>query len=91
MRPVKFKKWIEPKYQEGANSVNCRTTHTPLPGTNCWENDFLHTGIFHQWANACHDSGDGFGNYTIALVEVADGTVIEVLPSNLKFMDDIKC
>lgn len=81
------KHWIPPSWPEGSNSVNCHTTHRPLPDTNCWSKDFDTPGIFHQWGNNYEEFEGGPGNYTIAIVERGDGTVDEVLVSNLKFVN----
>lgn len=87
MRKVLYKKWIPAKYPDGANSVNCITTHRKLEGTFCWEPDFIHEGIFHQWANAFEQFEFGIGNHVVALIENPDGTISEVLPTNLKFIE----
>lgn len=81
MRKVKFNKWI-PRVDE-------KTTlgTKPKEGTNCWEKDFQNEGFFHQWANAYEESSEGFGNYTVALVELPDGTISEIFPSNIRFAD----
>ncbi len=43
--------------------------------------------FFHQWAAACLEGNDNnFGNYTVAIVELPDGKIIEVLPGNVEFM-----
>lgn len=81
MRKVLFKKWI-PKVMEQFPGGSFQ-----VPGTHCWESDFKHEGIFHQWTYAMEETSNGFGNYTVALVETSDGTIAEVLPSNLKFVD----
>jgi hypothetical protein len=86
MKKVLFKKWIPAEWSDKANSVNCSTTHRQIEGTNCWQDDFINHGRFHQWANAYEESSAGFGNYTVALVELSDGTITEVLPSNIKFI-----
>jgi len=82
MRKVLFRKWIP------AIKVSKTEFHLTViqDGTNCWETDFTREGIFHQWASAMEESNEGFGNYTVALVELPDGKVIEVLPSNLIFV-----
>lgn len=90
MRKVLFKKWIPAEYPDGANSANCMTTHRRLPGTNCWEDEFTHEGVFHQWANAFTEFENCIGNFAVALVELPDGTISEVLPSNLKFVEPIR-
>ena len=83
MRKVLFKKWI-PIIKE-KTSLGTKSKE----GTNCWEKDFINEGLFHQWANAYEESSAGFGNYTVALVELSDGTIIEVLPIALKFDDKL--
>ena len=81
MRKVLFKKWI-PKETIG-EGVLCRVKD----GTSCWEKEFQNHGVFHQWANAYEESSQGFGNYTVGLVEMSDGTIGEILPNNLKFVE----
>lgn len=80
MRPILFKKWI-PKItiKTGQSTTEAKS------GTNQWESDFINEGVFHGWYNAYEEFDTGAGNYTVALVEIADGTILEVLPSNLKF------
>lgn len=80
LRKVMFKKWI-PKETIGEGALK-RTKE----GTNCWESDFNHAGLFHQWATSYEEFENGAGNYTVALVETPDGTIETVLPFNLKFV-----
>jgi hypothetical protein len=92
MRKVKFKKWIPaietPEYIEYKKEHRCGFKgRTNVEGTGCWS-DFIYEGIFHQWANACTESNDGFGNYTVALIEIADGTIEQINPEHLKFIND---
>ncbi len=75
MRKVKFNKYI-PRVYEGSKAKE---------GTGCWEKDFPNDGLFHQWGNAYEESEYNFGNYTVALIELQDGTITEVLPRNIKF------
>lgn len=82
MRKVLYKKWIT-RVSNGLPYPGERA----VEGTNCWETDFIHEGVFHQWAFAFEDSPNGFGNYTVALIENPDGIIEEVLPSNVKFID----
>lgn len=45
-------------------------------------------GLFHQWASNYEDCGDaGIGNFTVALIELDDGRVVECLPSTVVFLD----
>ena len=81
LRKVMFKRWIPKVDQKTELGTKAKE------GTNCWEENFSNAGLFHQWASACEESREGFGNYTVALVEMPNGTIEEVLPSNLKFID----
>lgn len=84
MRKVEFRTWIPMEMEPVFPGVGRK----PKPGTNCWS-DFTGTGLFHQWANAYEEFESGAGNYTVALVEIADGSIKEVLPSNLRFTSRI--
>lgn len=44
-------------------------------------------GLFHQWGCSYEEFESGAGNFTVAIVELTDGTIEQVLPSNLKFVD----
>ena len=83
LRKVSFKKWIPAYYEDTPLGKRIRQ------GTGCWEKEFTGQGIFHQWASAYEEFETGAGNYTVALVELPDGTINEVLPSNIKFLDPI--
>ncbi len=76
-RKVLFKRWIK----------RVATTYGSTEGTNCWEPDFINSGMFHKWANNYKESSAGFGNYTVGLIELFDGTIEQVLPVNIKFID----
>ena len=82
MRKVIFNKWIPIEF-EGTGALQRRKE-----GTGCYETEFKNYGIFHQWGNSYEESDAGFGNYTVAIVELSDGTIAEVLPSNIKFVDN---
>ena len=86
MRAVKFKKWIPLVYLEVVNS----NRSTKVEGTGQFENDFASNGLFHKWGINYDDFETNAGNYTVALVELDDGTMEEVLPINLKFIDKPK-
>lgn len=86
LRKVLFKKFIPAEYPERDNNYHPRK---PLPGTNCMS-DFIHEGLFHQWANSYEESSAGFGNFTVALIELADGTIHEAIPSLVKFVVEEK-
>jgi hypothetical protein len=84
MRRVLFKKWV-PRQMETIEGRLPRVAE----GTNCWEKEFSTEGLFHQWAPKYDEYENSAGNYTVALVELQDGTIEEVLPFNLKFEDKI--
>jgi len=73
-KKVLFKKWIKHEYNEIDYFPKLKE------GTGCFEKDFVSEGLFHQWAAATIEGSEGFGNYTVALVELPDGTISEVLP-----------
>jgi len=77
MKKIKFKKWIPKEYE------NSRI----LAGTNRFEQEFTHNGIFHAWGVAHEEYEHGAGNYSVALVELPDGTVKEMLPSSIQFVE----
>jgi len=89
MRKVQFKKWIPAEYPKGSHSANCHQQEfARLSNTGCWEPGFSRDGTFHQWAPGYEEFESGPGNYTVALVEIADGTIEEVLPTHIKFIND---
>jgi hypothetical protein len=44
-------------------------------------------GVFHQWGTSVKGCGEGDGNYTIGIVELENGKIIEPLPENVQFID----
>lgn len=84
MRKVTFKQWIPIVFIAEAVGKKAKD------GTGCWESDFTNAGIFHQWASQYEEFENGAVNFTVALVECEDGTIKEVLPSNLKFTEPNK-
>jgi hypothetical protein len=44
--------------------------------------------LFHEWGQeAVEDNGQGFGNFTVGIVEDEDGQVHTVNPNHIKFLD----
>jgi hypothetical protein len=87
MEKVLFKRWIPAKMIKSPLGM----TEYPDRGTRCWDEDFIHEGVFLQWGSACEETDNGMGTYTIALVRLPDGTVEEVLPTNVKFLECDEC
>jgi len=44
-------------------------------------------GLFHQWAAQCFETEDGIGNYTVALIELDDGRIVEAAPDTVVFTE----
>jgi len=82
MRKVLFKKWVPRKTE----IVSGNTFKTTVKGTGCYEPEFINEGLFHQWGVEYEEFDNRAGNCTIALIEISDGTIEKVLPSNLKFI-----
>ncbi len=82
MRYVLFKKWIAPVYPPSEKQL---VFADRLEGTGVYS-DFIHKGTFHQWVAACIEGTEGFGNHTVALVELNDGTMESVDPNHIKFI-----
>lgn len=47
----------------------------------------LREARFHQWGGEYEEFESGPGNYTVAVVEFADGTIETVMPENIRFLD----
>lgn len=77
MRNVLFKEWVPQKLDNGKI----------VKGTNCWSSEYTGRGVFHQWGSSYEEFESGPGNYTTAIVELTDGSIVEVLPRYLKFID----
>jgi len=81
MRKVRFKRYIPSVYSK-------ESPFSLVPGTKCWEKDFTHEGLFHQWAAMCDEGSENYGNYTVALVELPDGTIERVEPDKIQFINE---
>jgi hypothetical protein len=47
-------------------------------------------GIFHVWGVNYEEFESGTGNYSVAIVEMQDGSVVEALPQDVIFIDSVK-
>jgi hypothetical protein len=43
-------------------------------------------GLFHQWGSEYEEFETGAGNYSVALIELDDGTIEAFLPQLIKFI-----
>ena len=46
-------------------------------------------GVFHQWGSAYEEFETNAGNFSIAIIELSDGTIKNVPVENVKFMKGI--
>ena len=84
-RKVKFKVFIPAEYER----IESKGYNTKVKGTGVFT-DFIRDGLFHQWGINYEEFENGPANYSIALIEDLNGLVHEVLPENLKFINDEK-
>lgn len=77
MRKVIFKEWIPVEHKEGKKVM----------GTACFSSEYTGSGLFHSFGFNYEEFNEGVGNYSIAIVELPSGKIVEVLPINLKFVE----
>lgn len=77
MRKVLFKRFIEVQWDENKKRV---------AGTGRLEDDYHHAGTFHQWGSDIVEDDRGFSSFTVAIIELADGTIEQVIPTRVKFI-----
>lgn len=56
-----------------------------------YKNGYYHDfsiGQFHQWGSNYEEYENGAGNYSVAIVELPDGTVIMPVADDISFLDD---
>jgi hypothetical protein len=74
MRDVLIKTWEPAHKDDKGNVVGGRY------------GDYKAPGKFHQWGCSYEEFEGGPGNYTVGIVELPDGAIQEVLPSQIKFI-----
>ena len=45
-------------------------------------------GLFHQWGCDFEEFQCGIGNYTIGIVELPGGRIVETVPENIQFLKE---
>jgi hypothetical protein len=45
--------------------------------------------LFHCWGQEAVEAENGFGNYTVAIVEYPDGSVSGLSPERIRFLPDV--
>lgn len=51
---------------------------------------YTNIGKFHCWGSNFVELDTGAGNYTVAIVELLDGTIVECYPKDIQFISDVK-
>jgi hypothetical protein len=82
MRKVNFSRYIKPEMVDSGKGYTTRKE-----GTGCYEEGFPNEGVFHQWGSTYEEFDNGPANQTVAIVELANGLIEEVIPSRLKFLE----
>lgn len=80
---VIYEKWIPAKYESPEGTS--RSARKLVAGTGCYQVGC--PGVFLEWGERVIESSGGVGSYTVALIRCPDGTVDEVDPSKVKFID----
>jgi len=56
-------------------------------GTGCFGDEYTGSGLFHGWGFNYEEFSEGVGNYSIAIIELPTGEIVEIFPRNIKFID----
>ncbi len=88
-RPVLMKRWIQAEFEKGVVTTSSYA-QLQKPGTGIWTKEFETPGYFQDYGVAYEEIQNGSGGftpapYTVAVIEMMDGTVETVLLSNFKF------
>lgn len=70
-----YKSWI-PTIHANGNRV---------PNTGCYSN-YINEGLFHQWGLSYDEFDNGIGNSTVGIIELLDGTMLQIPVINIKFL-----
>lgn len=66
--------------------VECTSTKYSYENGIRKETKEVFLGIFHLWGCSFEEFENGPGNYSVAIVELEDGTIREFLPTEVKFI-----
>jgi len=77
MRKVIFKEWIPVEHKDGKKVM----------GTGCFSSEYTGSGLFHSFGFNYEEFNEGVGNYSVAIIELPSGEIVEVFPRNLKFVE----
>ena len=83
MRKVMIKAWVPCEQVR----IPYTTVLSTKPGTGCWEEGYSIEGKFHEWGSKFEEFDTGPGNYTVGIIELQSGQIVETEPSAIKFVD----
>ena len=75
LRKVKYRKWTEPQKVDGRFE------------SGFWSENYDCNGFFHCWGCQYEDMEVNAGNYTVAIIENPDGSIEEIPPVHVKFIE----
>ena len=58
-----------------------------VPGKSMPEKEFTQEGVFHEWGVSFVEFESGPGNFTVGIIELPSGEMIEIEVSAIKFID----
>jgi len=73
MRKAHYKYWVKAQKDQSGKIID---------GTGTF---IFGIGVFHGFGVDCVESESGFGNFSIAIIELPDGKVIKVDVENIEF------
>lgn len=76
MRKVAYKKHIPAEYRDGKK----------VAGSGQLEAEYSQEGIFHQWGASFVEFESGPANFTVGLIELPNGSMVEIEPGRIKFL-----
>lgn len=79
MRTVNLFHFVRPEGPKRSNSYHDNIHQVRVVQT---------TGLFHGWGADYEEFETGPGNYTVAIVELPDGSIVTPIPENIEFVDE---
>jgi hypothetical protein len=67
-------------------NVDCGARRNFFDSNRTYHDEKRILGLFHQWGNDFIELENGPGNYMIAIVELADGSIITPTTDNIEFL-----
>lgn len=81
MREIVFKTYIPFSYDQCGNRIQ---------GSGKLSETYTESGFFHKWGESLEYSQDTAVSYTVGIVELPTGEIVEVDPGRIKFVEPFK-